>query len=236
MVVLSFGLRNQNIGINQILEPSRIIAFAAKWLNEKETFFYSEYHHGYDEMILQAYRLYNEADIIIHYNGTTFDLPWLHREFAKRYLRPPNPVAEVDLLKTARKVFRLDSNKLDYFAQDMGLPGKVSHSGMGLWIGCMNSDEKSWALMKKYNIWDVKLTEKLYKRVRGWVKNHPHLGRYENDEMLHCSNCAGTRLEKRGVRPDNSGAGVYQRYRCKSCGKWMKGTKTVQPYQQTRGI
>jgi hypothetical protein len=44
MTVLSFGLRNQNIGINQIIAPSRMIAFSAKWLGEKETFFYSEYH------------------------------------------------------------------------------------------------------------------------------------------------------------------------------------------------
>jgi hypothetical protein len=97
----------------------------------------------------------------------------------------------------------------------------------------MNGDEKSWALMKKYNIWDVRLTEKLYKRVLPWIRNHPHLGIYDEDDLLHCPNCAGTRLEKRGYAKTDQG--LFQRYRCR-CGKWMRGTKTVQPYQKTRGI
>jgi hypothetical protein len=235
MLVVTFGLRNQNIGINQILKPSRTIAFAAKWVGEKETFFYSEYNTGHDEMIRHAHRLYEEADIIVHYNGTTFDLPHLHLEFEKLRLPIPEPVAEVDLLKTARGRFKMDSNKLDYFLREMDLPLKVHNAGMSLWIGCViNNDPKYWKQMEVYNLGDINRTEKLYKRVLGWVKNHPHMGHYENDDLLRCTNCAGVRLEKRGPRP--SGQGVYQRYRCRSCGKWMKGTKTVQPYQQTRGI
>lgn len=245
MTVLTFGLFNQNIGINQVLQPGRVIAFAAKWLGEKDVEFWSEFDEpliytshksGHDQMIAEAYRLYCEADIIVHYNGTSFDLPHLRTEFVKLGLTPPAPVYEVDLLQTAKKVFRFDSNKLQYVSTSLGLPGKVANAGMPLWIGCMNGDPKSWAEMKRYNIQDVKLTEKLYLRLRGWVKSHPHLGAYEGDELLRCPNCGGTHLEKRGTRP--TGQGAYQRYRClnPSCGKWLRGTKTVQLYQQTRGI
>lgn len=234
MTVVSFGLFNQNIGINQVLQPGRTIAFAAKWLGEKKIEFYSECHNGHEEMIRQAYRLYNEADIVVHYNGTTFDLPHLRTEFAKLGLTPASPVQEVDLLQTAKKVFRFDSNKLQYFSTGLGLPGKVQNEGMPLWIGCMNGDPKSWDKMKRYNIQDVRLTEQLYLRVRGWIKSHPHLGVYEGDELLRCANCGGAQLERRGFAP--VGQGLYQRYRCKTCGKWLRGTKTTQHYQQTRGI
>lgn len=233
MVVLSFGLFNQNIGINQVLEPGRVICFAAKWVGEKEIFFYSEYTDGHDEMIRQAHRLYSEADVVVHYNGTRFDLPHLRTEFGKLKLSPPSPVQEIDLLTTAKKVFRLDSNKLQYFSTSFGLPGKVANEGMPLWIGCMNQDPASWKKMERYNRQDVRLTEQLYLRVRGWVKS-PHLGIFEHDELLHCPNCAGVNLERRGTTP--VGQGLYQRYRCKRCGKWSRGTKTVQRYQQTRGI
>lgn len=234
MTVYTFGLRNQNIGINQIISPSRIIAFGAKWLDEPGVFFYSEFHDGYQEMIRQAYRLYSEADIIIHYNGTEFDLPWLHREFAKLKLPPPKPVREIDLLKTVRKVFRMDSNKLQFASTDLGLPGKVQHEGFGLWTGCLNGDPKAWAVMMKYNCQDVRVTERLYKRIRGWIKNHPHLGVFTDDGREHCPNCQGTGLVKRGFQV--TGQGLYQRYQCRSCGKWSQGVKTVQPYQKTKGI
>ena len=75
-----WGLWDQNVGINQLIEPVEMICFAAKWYHQKSVEFYSVHHDGIDVMRAQAYRLLNEADVIIHYNGRSFDIPHLNRE------------------------------------------------------------------------------------------------------------------------------------------------------------
>ena len=52
--------------------------------------------------------------------------------------------------------------------------------------------------MKKYNIQDVKLTEKLYKKLQGWIKIHPNHN-LETEDMC-CPNCGSFHLQKRGVQ------------------------------------
>jgi DNA polymerase elongation subunit (family B) len=234
-LAVGFETRNAFIGIDQIIEPSRMISLAAKWYGEKEILFYSEFHDGFDEMVKQAHRLIDEADILVGYNSKKFDHTHLQTEYDLLRLKPPSPVLHVDLWKTISSAHKLDSSKLNYALRMFDLPGKVSTGGMRLWIGCMNSDPKSWALMKKYNIYDVKRTEQLYKRIRPYIPNHPHMGIY-NGEGLWCPNCGSGRIQKRGYATTQQG--MYARYQCQErhCGKWMKGTKTVQPYQQTRGI
>lgn len=233
MIVETFGLFNQNIGINQIRSPGRVIAFAAKWLDEREVQFYSEFHNGHEQMVIEAHRLMDEADIIIHYNGTRFDLPYLRTEFMKYNLLPPSPVQEIDLLKTVRKVFKLDSNKLQYASVAFGLEGKLQHNGHQLWHDCMAGDPKAWVLMRRYNIQDVKLTEKLYLRLLPWIPNHPHLGVFSEDGLEHCPNCNSTELQKRGYK--YTPTVTYQQYVCLNCGKWNRGTKSI-VMQRNRGV
>ena len=35
-VVYAWGLWDQNIGISQVIEPSRVLCFAAKWVGQKK--------------------------------------------------------------------------------------------------------------------------------------------------------------------------------------------------------
>lgn len=237
MVVHSWGLFNQNIGINQIVTPGRVIAFGAKWLDKKPVIFKSEYHDGYSEMVASAHQLVDEADIVIHYNGTTFDMPHLNTSFWKEGLLPPSPVLQIDLLKTARKVFRLDSRKLQFFSQAAGLEGKLSHTGHQMWMdiltGTTEVQAKAWKLMRQYNIQDVRVTEDLYHEILPWIPGHPHLGAFETDGQMHCPNCSSTELQKRGFKFTLTG-GAYQQYQCQGCGKWSRASRSVS-LQKNRG-
>jgi len=78
-------------------------------------------------MIQAAHDLLSEADAVIHYNGNSFDMPWLHTEFLLAGMPPPEPYKNIDLLLAVRKRFRFVSNKLDYVTQAVGLEGKVHH-------------------------------------------------------------------------------------------------------------
>ena len=118
--VFTWGLFNQNISISQIEEPGYTLCWAAKWLGKKKMMFSSVRKHGRTVMLNKIYALLEEADIVVHYNGSHFDIPTLNREFVKEEMTPPAPFQEVDLLKTCRKRFRFLSNKLDYVIRFLG--------------------------------------------------------------------------------------------------------------------
>lgn len=223
-ILYGFGLFKQNFGINQIEEPTRMICFAAKWADKREVLFFSEYHDGREAMVQAAWDLLNEADAVITYNGDGFDIPHMNREFLESGLTPPAPYASIDLLKTVRKQFRNASNKLDWIVQHLGIGRKTPHSGFKLWLDCLRGDPAAWALMKRYNMQDVRVTEKLYLRILPWITQHPNVGLREG-HTSGCPNCGSFKATKEGLAYTAQSA--FQRYRCKDCGKYRRGTSRV---------
>ena len=223
-ICFTWGLFNQNIGLNQIVESGYTMCWAAKW-HGKPGVMFSDVRSGEKEMLLSIHKLLNEADAVVHYNGTKFDMPTLNKEFVKNKIKPPAPYHQVDLLKVARGRFRFTSNKLDYVANFLGLGTKTKHVGMGLWSACMGGDEKSWKIMKKYNIQDVRLLEKLYKVMLPWIKAHPNHALFKPTDRPVCPNCGSTHIHKKGV--ETTQTMMYDRYRCVTCGTPIRGRTTV---------
>ena len=223
--VYSWGLFNQNISINQIVESGYTLCYAAKWLGEKKVMFDSIHKSGADAMVKSIYALLEEADAVIHYNGKKFDMPTLNKEFLLQGLTPPSPYKQIDLLSTARGQFRFTSNKLDYVCQQLGLGAKTHHTGMQLWNDCMNGCDKAWRLMEKYNRNDVVIMEALYHKLLPWIVNHPHHGLYVDDDEPCCKGCGSGNLYKQGFA--YTLISKFQQYSCKDCGRWMRGKKCL---------
>jgi hypothetical protein len=165
----------------------------------------------------------NEADAVIHYNGTRFDMPTLNKEFLLFGMPPPTPYKQIDLLKVARNQFRFPSNKLDYVAQQLKLGSKTTHMGHEMWLRCMNKDEEAWALMEEYNCNDVVLLESLYNVLRPWIKGHPNMSIFKGE--LVCPTCGGNHFQKRGFA--FTSGGKYQRFQCMDCRTWFRDTANV---------
>lgn len=215
-----WGLWNQNIGLPQLLESSRVICFAAKWIGQKKVMFFSEHEHGHEEMMRAAHELLDQADVVVHYNGKKFDIPHLQTEFARYGLESPSPFKHVDLLATVRREFRFPSNKLDAVTKDLGLVGKAKHDGHILWIKCLLGDPAAWKQMKRYNVQDVRLTEDLYHRILPWIKNHPSRSLYSGQEGCLCGS---SNLERRGYAYTT--VSRFQQFRCRDCGRWTRSGK-----------
>lgn len=226
-----WALWDQNVGLNQLVDSGQVISFAAKWLGEKKVEFRSDFHDGHEAMIRRAYELMDEADAIVHYNGKAFDIKWLNTEFLLLGLTPTAPHKDIDLLSVVRSRFKFPSNKLQYVANALGLGGKEDTGGFDTWVGCMAGDEKAWRAMKKYNIGDVELTERLYNRVRGWIKNHPsvliHDG-VDDPDRPACPDCGSTHVQKRGYYYTKGS--TFQRYQCQNipkCGCYFRETSRI---------
>jgi DNA polymerase elongation subunit (family B) len=218
-----WGLWDQNVGLSQLIETGRVMSVAVKWHGEKSVFQFDEKNVGKVEMLEQVINLLDEADAVVHYNGTKFDIPMLHKEFVELGYAPPSGVKQIDLLKTVRSQFRFPSNKLDYVVQHLGIGAKTEHEGFKLWVKCMEGDAKAWARMRKYNVQDVFLTEKLYDKLQPWIKNGLNYGLF--DEESCCTKCGSFALTKRGFAVTNTGR--YQRWQCEDCGGWSQEKRSV---------
>ncbi len=227
-VAYVWGLWDQRVAINQIVERGGVICFAAKWYGDPKITFASVHHDGHDEMVKRAWSLINEADVIVGYNHRNFDLKHLHAEFIRLGLGPPSPHKDIDLLAVARRKFKFASNKLDNVARELGVGFKVQHSGFDLWRGCMDGDDKAWRTMKTYNRHDVVLTEEVFDRLRPWVPNHPNLNLYRPQRVSGCHACGSDRLEDAGFKYTQTRA--YAQWRCTICGSYSQAnqmTRTV---------
>ena len=223
--VYAWGLFGQNIAINQIVEPGYTLCWAAKWDKEKNVMFNSIHKSSEKEMLEEIHSLLNEADVVTHWNGKKFDIPTLNKEFLLQSMDVPDPYHQVDLLHVARKQFRFQSNKLDYVSQALGVGSKIEHKGMSLWKDCMNSDQKAWKQMEKYNKMDVVLLEKIYKRMLPWIKNHPNWALYLDEDRPVCTNCGSHEIIKKGT--ETTLTQMYDRYQCKKCGTPLRGRTTI---------
>lgn len=223
-VSYTWGLFNQNIGHNQLVTPSHLLCFAAKWWKKKTVFYYKD-PDGHQEMVMAARALMTEADVVVHWNGDRFDIPVLNREFLSLELSPPAPSKQVDLYKVSKRTFAFPSHKLDYVARALDIGQKLPNPGMEMWKGCLAGEEKSWRLMKKYNIQDVILTEQIYEKFLPWGSIYPNVQLYDYIPD-GCPRCGKSNLIKEGFAYTSNGK--YQRYRCNSCGGWSQGIKRVE--------
>jgi DNA polymerase elongation subunit (family B) len=232
--VYAWGLWDQNISIGQIIEHGGMICFAAKWMGDKEVIFKSVHHDGYEAMLESAWGLLSEADVVVTYNGDRYDIKRLNNEFFLAGMTPPKPFKSIDLLKVNKGRFDLPSRKLDYLVQRSGVGAKVKHQGFDLWIDCMAGDEKAWALMRRYNEGDTRITERAFVRLLPWLTNMPHLAMFTGDAHA-CPYCASKRIKWDGEYTHTLNQ-TYRLYQCLNCSGWIRGiTKSGEPIR-TRAI
>jgi len=224
-LVYCWGLFNQFIPIDFIVEPTYVMSWAAKWLGKKKIYYKQQGEAGFLEDI---WEMIDKADAVVHYNGTSFDMKHLNREFVEAGMIPPLMPKNIDLLKTVKQRFRFPSNKLDYVAKTLLGKQKLDHEGLKLWVGCLlDNDPTWWNIMKKYNKEDVRITEELYLKLRGWIKGHPNHGLYVKDQDKPiCRACGSEKVHSKGWQRLNVQS--YMRYRCADCGWQGRGRERVQ--------
>lgn len=221
----TWGLFKQNINIDWVTDSGRVLCWAAKWLGDDGIMYSSEHdkiRSAHKKMIVRAHALLTQADAIVHYNGNSFDIPTLNKEFIQYGMRPPAPAQQIDLLRTVRRKFRFPSNKLDFVTRVLGLGRKLKHRGPDLWLDCMAGDKDAWVEMEAYNRQDVVVLEQLYDRLLPWIDDHPHVG-VQDGAPESCPNCGGIHLQARGWA--RTKLSKYRRYQCTDCGTWTRGSR-----------
>ena len=206
-----------------------ILSFAYKWLGGKTQVLALPDFKGYSpgskdrDLMRKIHSLLDKADIVIAQNGDAFDIKKINSRLLIHKMTPPAPYKTIDTLKVLRNSFAMTSNKLDDVGKVLEEGEKVKHRGFDMWLGCMAGKKNDWEDMKRYNKQDVDLLEKIYLRLRPWMKNHPNMGIHE--KFLSCPKCFAHSdfLMSRGTA--RSQTMIYKRFQCKKCGGWCRGVK-----------
>jgi hypothetical protein len=218
IIAALWQLRTDYVPPDHIMKPGYTLCVSTKWLGEAAVRFHASWD-GKAKMLRTVHAELTAADAVVHFNGRSFDIPILQREFVEATMRPPAPYKQVDLLQVVKSKFRFESSKLDYVCRRLGLGVKIKHKGMDLWWECMQGDTGSQAKMRLYNQRDVVLLEKLYHRLLPWVDDHPNRATLLG--VKACPACGSEDIKKSGWAYTEQMK--YQRYACNDCGKWFRG-------------
>lgn len=222
----AFNVWQNNMMPGQIIKPTYMLSWSAKFLGEKKAYYRDDSMH---DMHSKLHELLAEADMIVTYNGDKFDMRHINREFVERGFPRPRPLASVDMLKVVKRMFCFPHNRLDYVCSVLMGETKLETGGFDLWPAFMAGDPKARKLMKKYNVKDVRLTEKLYKQLRGWIPNHPYIvdtpDIIEDDDIEYqCGTCSSKNTTK-APRPRRTRCFLIRVYQCDDCGAWHDGKR-----------
>lgn len=225
----TWGLYEQNI--IHVEHQQHLLCLAYKWLDEKKVHtiaiwdfpLYKKDPHNDRELAKAFHKVISEADVVIGHNSKSFDDKMVNAMFMRHKLPPPAPYKQIDTKQVAKRYGRFTSNKLDDLGEVLSIGKKLKHSGFQLWLDCDNGIHKAHKQMLRYNIQDVKLTEKLYLELRPWITNHPARGVMDG-RPKSCDNCGSQRLHNH-TKKTFSKTGWKMQYKCYDCGAYKVGSK-----------
>lgn len=222
----------QNINNEQITEEWYMLSWSGKWLFDVEVFSDvltpEEAINGEDKRIMESLWDYiANADILIGHNIDRFDVLKMNTRFVVNNIPPPPPYQTIDTLLAARKNFSFTSNKLDYLCAQFGVSRKADNGGMKRWINCTKGDPQSLLDMEKYNRQDIKATEELYMAMRPYIKSHPNLALYMDNDSDACYKCGSKDITWLKDNFYYTNVNKYPVYKCNSCRSHGRGRSSA---------
>jgi hypothetical protein len=228
----AWGKWQQNI--IEFVSEWKLLSFSVKYQGGKQFTKCLADYEGYapgelddEPLVRELWTHLDAADVLIAHNGDRFDMRKAYTRCIELGLDPPQPSLTIDTLKQAKKHFAWNSNKLDDLGRRLGVGRKGKTGGFDLWRECMAGDRKAWNRMKRYNAQDVRLLEKVYERIRPFMRQHPNLNVILN-RVEGCPKCGGTDITQRGYTYTSTGRS--KRMQCQTCKAYSSGrhTKTTE--------
>lgn len=233
LLVYVWNLKDQYVGLNQMVQDWHIMAWSAKWLGEPASSI--QYYDqrklkvGNDLPILKPlWRLLNRADIVLTQNGKAFDAKKINARFMLHGMKPPRPFKHLDTYLIAKNAASFTSHSLEYLSERFCTKyKKLSHAkfpGLTLWRECLKGNKKAWDEMRTYNIHDVLSTEEFYEKIKAWAPESAPKPFPRTKGSMTCEVCGDDGyMTRRGITWKNTFK--YQRWQCQTCGKCATGDK-----------
>lgn len=237
MICYAWSKYQTPISDGQIVQDWFIISWSAKWLFDDKVFNMAvtpkEAKEANDRRVVEGlWQALHDADIVIAHNLKKFDKKKAQTRFLKYRLGMPSHYREIDTLLTARKEFKISSNRLDYLAEWLGFEGKLD-TPKGLWNDCMKGDQQALKDMVKYCDQDVRVLEDVYLELRPWITNHPNINLFTGS-LESCKACGSQDLKPHGEYTTT--VHIYEAFKCGDCGSVHRSRKNSTPKELRDGL
>jgi hypothetical protein len=212
-----------NVGIEQLMTPSQILAVGTKWLGEKGVRYVDTWpaldKESRSAMLRPVYEQMQEADAVVTFNGDKFDLPKLRGEFMLQRWKPAAPFVSIDVRRTTSGM-GFTSGRLAHVADLVECRRKRKHDGFSLWRDYMDGSDAARREMKLYCKQDVQVLEDVYLTVRPYIRTPFYFG----DAVHSCPACQSTEVSDSGKRRRTRCFKIEQ-WQCDDCGAWFDGAR-----------
>jgi len=220
IMAMCWGIWQQDINIDAIIQDWTILSWSAKWLFDDEIQSdvltpYEASEHDDFRIVQSLSNILNQADIVIAHNGIQFDSKRLNTRCLYHGLPPIKHYQSVDTLIIAKNTFSFTSNKLDYINRYLGLPEK-ENIGFPVWRDAYYGNADALNKLHEYNIRDAAILEDLFLKLRPYIKNCYNLNLWSEDNISICPNCGSNDLTWNGNYFTYTGS--YKAFRCLNCG------------------
>lgn len=231
-LVASFRLFGDYMSPENILRERYIIWASWKWLGEKKVHAvsvlddperYAENPYDDYHVLSTLHKVLSEADFIVAHNGDKFDWKFFQGRLLIQGFAPLPPIVSIDTLKVAKRNFLFNANRLDYLGKILKVGRKIETTS-GLWLKVLQGDTDAIKKVVKYNKGDVQLLERVFLKLRPYIKKIPT---FMPGLVCPKPGCHSARVQHRGKAITSTR--TYQRYQCQDCGGWFQGVKADKP-------
>ena len=187
---------NINLNMEDIIQERAIITIAYKWEGEEDVTVLS-WDKGCDKKIIEDFvKVMSEADELVGHNVDRYDTKFIMARALKHNISVLPKYQSTDTLKLAKKHFMLNSNKLDYIAQYLGIGHKTKHRGLEMWDDIiLRNDSKALEEMIEYNVQDVFLTEQVYHKLMEYSLPKVNHASKQTGDKHTCPQCGSDHAE-----------------------------------------
>jgi len=208
------------LSYESIIQERKIICVAWKWSHSQKVYHASWNKFDDKNVLIEVSKAINESNLVVAHNGDKYDIRFINGRLLYHNLPPIDHAKTEDTLKQLRKVFYLNSNKLDYVSQYLNL-GKKIKTDFNLWKKVLKGEATALRYMIKYCKEDVRLLERVYNRIAPYVPQVLNKSLVMHESKNGCSSCGAPdwNLKPRGFRYNLKS--VKHKYICSKCGKWM---------------
>lgn len=226
-----FSPYNKYVQADNMIEDWFMLTASSKWLFGDEMFSYKltkkELKKHDDRRITeQMWKLLDEADVVVFYNGAKFDVKKLNAKFFQYGLGLPSPYKLFDPFITVKQRFGLTYSGLDAVCKLLQIPGKLENE-KGLWKKVMEGDMDALNRMSIYNDQDVYALEQVYLEIRPYAVSHPNIGLYITEDVQCCPTCGSENIIFDKGSDYLTTVNRFRTFQCGSCQSWGRERKAL---------
>ena len=183
----------KNILHSDIIKERKILCVAYKWENDNKVHTLA-WDGKDDKTLLEKFiPIMERADVLVGHNSVRYDTKYIRTRAMAHNIFISSRFSEEDTCKIAKKHFFLNSNKLDYLGQFLGLGKKVQHRGIDMWDDIiLHNSKEAMQEMLEYNIQDVILTEKVYHKLMEYSLQTVNTTKQITGESHTCPQCGSS--------------------------------------------